>query len=88
MWLDCHSARSIGEALDVEHKTVTTWCGESAQNCGNSPPESRQHFDVWQFATADKGDGQQSYFGALVPEPGLMGVAGSPGRPHGRTPPV
>ena len=25
-------------------------------------PKSRQHFDIWQFATADKNGGQQSYF--------------------------
>lgn len=27
-----------------------------------------QHFDVWNFATADKTAGAQSYFGALPPQ--------------------
>jgi len=35
--------------------------GEKAKAFVNSPPESRHHFDIWQFATADKDSGQQVY---------------------------
>lgn len=68
LWLDCMSEREIAKVLEVDHKTVGAWVGESAQTCGNSPPESRQHFDVWQFGTADKDAGAQSYFGAIPPQ--------------------
>lgn len=68
MWLDCQSARQIAESVGVDHKTITQWCGELASNDGNSPPSSRQHFDVWNFQSADKDAGAQSYFGALPPQ--------------------
>lgn len=68
-WLNCDgSNRDISERHGVDHKTVGTWAGEYCQVWQNSPPESRQHFDVWQFATADKDSGQQSYFGAVPPQ--------------------
>jgi hypothetical protein len=69
LWLDCHSYRQIGEIMGVDHKTIADWCGEfSAKADFSPPPASRQHFDVWQFQTADKDSGQQSYFGAVPPQ--------------------
>ena len=44
-------------------------CSEFAANAENSEaPTSRQHFDIWQFATSDKTAGAQSYFGAVPPQ--------------------
>ena len=55
--------------MSVDQKTVSNWLGE-IRNSGKflEPPASRQHFDVWQFQSADKDSGQQSYFGALPPQ--------------------
>ena len=62
-WLDCKSYRDIAENIGVEHPTVMDWCGKFAQNCENLPPESRQHFDVWNF---HKATGDSSYFGKMA----------------------
>ena len=69
LWLDCHSERAIAEQIDVPRPTVQNWVDENGSSSKSiQPPESRQHFDVWQFATADKNAGQQSYFGAIPPQ--------------------
>jgi len=69
MWLDCNTQRDIAEFVGVSVGTINEWCSENAKSRNlNEPPESRQHFDIWQFATADKDDGQQSYFGAVPPQ--------------------
>ena len=50
MWLDCISQVDIAKKLDVTQQTVSNWIQKREQGseiC--SPPESRQHFDVWQF---------------------------------------
>ena len=67
--LDCLSQVEIAEQVSVDQKTVSNWLGE-IRNSGKflEPPASRQHFDVWQFQSADKDSGQQSYFGALPPQ--------------------
>jgi len=58
-------------------KTFVTLCvarksasksGAHHGSAGNAPSDSRQHFDVWSFAMADKDAGQQSYFGAVPPQ--------------------
>ena len=67
--LNCLSARQIAAELDVDHKTVSTWCGEFSNDLGNSPPESRQHFDIWTFPPArDDTAGSTSYFGVMPPQ--------------------
>ena len=39
----------IGEALDKDHTTIGEWVGEKRNFADfHQPPESRQHFDVWQ----------------------------------------
>jgi hypothetical protein len=70
MYLDCASQREIADALGVTHPTVGDWIGKKTADAENLPaPESRQHFDVWQFATTDReSGGQQSYFGAVPPQ--------------------
>lgn len=69
LWLDCHTQTAIAEKVGVDQKTVSNWLGE-IQSVGDflEPPASRQHFDVWQFATSDKTAGEQSYFGAIPPQ--------------------
>jgi hypothetical protein len=66
MWLDCHSERSIAEAIGVTQPTVGQWV-KSFRDSPEifQPPASRQHFDVWSFPAADKTAGSQSYFGAM-----------------------
>lgn len=78
LWLDCLTQDQIAEHIGEPRKTISNWV--SGQNDRLSqmaivPGESDerpwgnvQHFDIWQFATADKGDGAQSYFGAVPPQ--------------------
>jgi hypothetical protein len=69
MWLDCIPQTQIAEKLGVDEKTVRRWKDIREQSSEMSaPPDSRQHFDVWQFQNAEKDAGQQSYFGALPPQ--------------------
>lgn len=77
MWLDCHSYREIGEAVGKDHKTISDWAGDFRKNFQNSPPPGAteknpwgnvQHFNIWNFQTANKEDGAQSYFGAIPPQ--------------------
>lgn len=69
MWLDCNSQSDIADAVGVTQQAVSQWLQQNAElREFVEPPESRQHFDVWQFATADKDSGSQSYFGAVPPQ--------------------
>jgi transposase len=69
MWLDCKTEQQIADAIQVHQTTVGEWIKEKRQLPEFlSPPESRQHFDVWQFATADDDAGTPSYFGKLPPQ--------------------
>ena len=68
LWLECASYREIGDSLKIDHKTVADWCGEFMKSCGNSPPDSQQHFDIWQFHTAATDAGTESYFGKIPPQ--------------------
>ena len=69
MWLDCKTEQQIADAIQVHQTTVGEWIKEKRQLPEFlSPPESRQHFDVWQFATADNDAGIPSYFGKLPPQ--------------------
>lgn len=70
LWLDCGSSREIGEVVGATHTTIQEWV-EGKRNSAEffQAPESRQHFDVWQFPTTDReSGGQQSYFGAVPPQ--------------------
>ncbi len=64
MWLDCHTQQAIADELGTSQPTVNDWLSKREQDSGfDNPPESRQHFDVWQFAT-DK-DSDTTYFGKM-----------------------
>ncbi len=68
LWLDCAEQKAIAEQMDISEGTVSEWFRER-KSAETEPPESRQHFDVWQFPTTDRqSGGQQSYFGALPPQ--------------------
>jgi transposase len=69
LWLDCWSERAIAKELGVTQPTAAEWVkGMRTSAESFHPPESRQHFDIWQFPTADQDAGAQSYFGALPPQ--------------------
>lgn len=63
-WLNCEwsSYRDAGRAFDVNHETVAQWIGDFSNALGNPPPDSRQHFDVWNFHTDDD---PRAYFGKM-----------------------
>jgi hypothetical protein len=66
MWLDCHEPAAIGRAIERDDQTITSWVERKRSDPEFlSPPESRQHFDVWSF---QKADGESSYFGKLPPQ--------------------
>jgi len=59
LWLDCHDDRTIGELMGIPKSTASDYVSGFRRSADfGQPPESRQHFDVWQFATADKDAGQ------------------------------
>jgi len=65
-WLNCESQRQIAESVGVDQATVSRWVDAFSNDLDfASPPESRQHFDVWQFQTSD---GESSYFGKMPPQ--------------------
>ena len=65
-----YSEREIEAQLAVDHKTIHNWLfGEKSATAENSPPASRQHFDVWDFPTCDnEAGGDKSYFGRMAPQ--------------------
>jgi DNA methylase len=65
MWLDCYSHQDIANEIGIDRSTVDNWIGEKRKTFQNSPPESRQHFDIWQFS---KSNGDSSYFGQMPPQ--------------------
>jgi hypothetical protein len=68
LWLDCFEQKAIAEQMGVSEGSVSEWFKER-KSAETEPPESRQHFDVWQFPTTDRDSGgQQSYFGAVPPQ--------------------
>jgi hypothetical protein len=73
------SQRDIAEIIgkeypafkDIDQATISRWGNAKTKDFDfASPPDSRQHFDIWQFQTADKDAGSQSYFGAVPPSAG------------------
>lgn len=69
-WLDCKSYREIaGELAGPDEDTIGRWVSAKAQECGNADaPESRQHFDVWNFQSSADDAGTGSYFGKMPPQ--------------------
>lgn len=70
LWLDCVPQTEIAERLGVPRKTVNDWVADRELSSEiATPPESRQHFDIWEFPTPDwDAGGQRSYFGVLAPQ--------------------
>jgi len=69
LWLDCREQDDIAQTVGRPQQTISGWLTEKRKDpLFGTAPESRRHFDVWQLATADKDDGQQSYFGAVPPQ--------------------
>lgn len=69
MWLDCFTQEQIADVIGVDHTTVGEWIlGEKGKlsEIPNTPPESRQHFDVWDFAMPKENN--SSYFGRVAPQ--------------------
>jgi hypothetical protein len=56
MWLDCFSIREIAAKLSgPDEDTVGRWLSAIAASADFADlPASRQHFDIWQFASSDK----------------------------------
>jgi DNA modification methylase len=66
LWLDCLDYRAIESQTGVAKSTGEEWVSEKRKSAEfGQPPESRQHFDVWQFQTAD---GESTYFGKMPPQ--------------------
>jgi DNA methylase len=66
LWLDCLSEREIEQIAGIDHVTASRWIvSKSADAENETPPPSRQHFDLWQF---QKADGESSYFGRMPPQ--------------------
>lgn len=65
-WLNCETQQAIAKALGVPQPTISGWLSDF-QSVGDSidAPDSRQHFDVWNFGTAQ---GESSYFGKMPPQ--------------------
>jgi hypothetical protein len=66
MWLNCYSQTQISKEVGVDDTTVKNWIGKFQNEFQNSPPpDSRQHFDIWQFT---KANGDSTYFGQMPPQ--------------------
>lgn len=64
MWLDCHTQQAIADDLGMPQRTISDVLAKREQDSGfANPPESRQHFDVWNFATDQ--DTDTTYFGKM-----------------------
>jgi hypothetical protein len=65
--------RSIGGEFpafaEIGKSAINEWIVRFTADAGNrTPPDSQQHFDIWEFPKADQDAGAQSYFGALPPQ--------------------
>jgi hypothetical protein len=69
LWLDCYTQEEIAAEVGVTQPTISGWLikfGKSAEFY--KPPVTRQHFDIWEFATADDDAGTPSFFGKVPPQ--------------------
>lgn len=64
LWLDCWLQQDVAKEVGVSQPTIASWVSDFRQDRdSDTAPESRQHFDVWNFAT-DK-DRDTTYFGRM-----------------------
>lgn len=70
LWLNCMSERDVAEAVGVDQATINRWIRDAKADGSDfaSPPESRQHYNIWTFHQADDTAGQKSYFGRMPPQ--------------------
>lgn len=62
LWLDCMTEQEIADRIGSKQQTVNGWLTEKRNSADfGTPPESRQHFDIWQLG----GDDDSAYFGRL-----------------------
>lgn len=76
--------QAIADELGMPLTTVNGWTTKTERDSRFvEPPESRQHFDVWQFAT-DKSKGRPASFGVCRTKnrPLLVGSQPSPHQRH------
>lgn len=65
-WLDCYTQQEIADEIGVSREAISDWVGNFRTNSKYTmPPESRQHFDVWNFSKADS---DSAYFGRMPPQ--------------------
>jgi DNA-binding transcriptional regulator YiaG len=64
LWLDCWEQKTIATEIGVSEATISEWF-EKRRSAETEPPESRQHFDVWNFAASDSVGG---VFGRMPPQ--------------------
>jgi len=67
LWLDCHSEQEIAERLGVGLDTVNVWIALE-KSAPRTPPDSQQHFDVWNFGPSSGDAGDTDYFGHMPPQ--------------------
>jgi DNA modification methylase len=65
LWLDCLSERDVADVIEQDDATVHRWIASKRNDFQNEAPDSRQHFDIWEF---QKADGESSYFGKMPPQ--------------------
>lgn len=66
LWLDCWAQEAIADEVGVNQATVSRWIMQNRTNSElHNAPESRQHFDVWNFHKADDDAGTESFFGRM-----------------------
>jgi DNA modification methylase len=67
LWLDCLTQQEIADAIRVPRKTISDWLADSDwQSDFAKVPESRQHFDVWNFQMPPGSN--ISFFGRMPPQ--------------------
>ena len=79
MWLDCSTQEQIRDKIGIAIGTINDWINGTYNEDGTlkvfgfrqlmeyeNPPESRQHFDVWNFSIPK--DEKTNYFGAMPPQ--------------------
>lgn len=65
LWLDCHDYRAIAGLIEngPDEDTIGRWVSAKRTEVQNADaPESRQHFDIWQFGSDG---GESGHFGKM-----------------------
>jgi DNA modification methylase len=66
LWLNCYTEQNIANEMGIPQRTISDWLSEKRKDADFAKaPDSRQHFDVWNFA---KANGDSTYFGQMPPQ--------------------